>query len=85
MGIIKLDRYLIRQIIKIRMVLEMSCNNVVHPGTDKEVFLLETQIFAFIRGIIRIDIEADRINIAQIFTVFHITRGIIARFSTPES
>ena len=70
MRIVELDGDLLMQIIQIRIVAQVSANDLVDAGADKEIFLFQTQQLSMLRGIIRVNVLRDLIHFSYIFAQF---------------
>ena len=53
--IVQLDRHLVRQFVKIRVIFGESEENILERSADEEVLLLEPQLASHFRGIIWIE------------------------------
>ena len=85
MGIVELYHYFFSEIIQRSIYLHMVVDDGLKSGRNKEILLLNSEILTFFGCIVRIQVQADIVDIAQIFTIVSSFRQVIGRFGAPHS
>ena len=80
MGVVEVNADLGGQLFEIRMCLEVAAQQVLHAGANEEVFLVQAQLSAGRRGVIRVKDTAD---IFRVIFAFHGSK-IIAPVESAE-
>ena len=68
MGIVELDGDLFMQIIQVGIIAQMPPDDLVDAGADEEILLLQAQHLAMLRGVIRINVACDFLDLIDIVT-----------------
>src|SRR5882672_11968985 len=92
MGVVELDRDLLRQLVPIRIVAQETARQVGHGACDQEIFLQEAQSLPRRRGIVRIQYAGQRLRFERLAQSTYEIAGakflkikIIRRSRSPEA
>ena len=75
-GIVELDRRLVRQRGQVGMIGEVTADDVLEAGGGEEIFLLEAQLLAGLGGVVRVEHAADALGEHLLLDRAHIVAAV---------